>query len=42
MLPDTIKKFVTRLFTGGRRGPERLSVEKHGIDRRKVSRHASG
>ncbi|SRR5690554_3561093 len=40
MLPNTIKKFVTRLFAGARGGPERLSVEKHGIDRRKVSRHA--
>lgn len=40
MLPNTIKKFVTRLFTGARGGPERLSVETHGIDRRKVSRHA--
>ena len=40
MLPDTIKNFVARLFAGGRRGPERLSVDKHGIDRRQVSRHA--
>lgn len=40
MLPNTIKKFVTRLFAGARQGPERLSLEKHGIDRRHVSRHA--
>ena len=40
MLPETIKKFVARLFPAARRGPERLSVEKHGIDRRQVSRHA--
>ncbi len=40
MLPNTIKKFVTRLFSSTRSGPERLPVEKHGIDRRKVSRHA--
>lgn len=40
MLPETIKNFVARLFTATRRGPERLPVEKHGIDRRNVSRHA--
>src|SRR5690554_778973 len=40
MLPQTIKKFVTRLFPAPRHGPERLPVEKHGIDRRHVSRHA--
>ncbi|MFA7668365.1 MAG: polynucleotide adenylyltransferase PcnB [Burkholderiaceae bacterium] len=40
MLPETIKNFVARLFNGARRGPERLPVEKHGIDRRNVSRHA--
>ncbi len=40
MLPETIKNFVARLFAGSRRGPERLPVEKHGIDRRNVSRHA--
>src|SRR5690606_29775203 len=28
------------LFTATRRGPERLPVEKHGIDRRNVSRQA--
>lgn len=40
MLPETIKKFVARLFTSPRKGPERLPVGKHGIDRRHVSRHA--
>ncbi|HLT98804.1 MAG TPA: polynucleotide adenylyltransferase PcnB [Burkholderiaceae bacterium] len=40
MLPETIKKFVARLFSGARTGPQRLSIEKHGIDRRQVSRHA--
>src|SRR5690606_31318309 len=40
MLPETIKNFVARLFTSVRRGPERLPAAKHGIDRRKVSRHA--
>ncbi len=40
MLPETIKNFVARLFSGARRGPERLSVDKHRIDRRNVSRHA--
>lgn len=40
MLPETIKNFVARLFSGARRGPERLPVEKHRIDRRNVSRHA--
>ncbi len=40
MLKETIKKFVGRLFAAPRRGPERVSKEKHGIDRRNVSRHA--
>jgi poly(A) polymerase len=40
MLKQTIKNFVGRLFASPRRGPERLSRDKHGIDRRKVSRHA--
>jgi poly(A) polymerase len=40
MLTETIKNFVGRLFASQPRGPERLSREKHGIDRRKVSRHA--
>ncbi|MGE4368399.1 MAG: polynucleotide adenylyltransferase PcnB [Burkholderiaceae bacterium] len=40
MLTETIKTFVGRLFTPKARGPLRLGPEKHGIDRRKVSRHA--
>lgn len=40
MLTETIKTFVGRLFTGPARGPEYLPREKHGIDRRHVSRHA--
>src|SRR5690554_3060887 len=40
MLKDTIKNFVSRLFSAPQRGPERLSRDKHGIDRRNVSRHA--
>ncbi len=40
MLKETIKNFVGRLFAAPRRGPERFSREKHGIDRRNVSRHA--
>ncbi len=40
MLKQTIKNFVGRLFSTPRRGPERLSQDKHGIDRRNVSRHA--
>ncbi|NYT38531.1 polynucleotide adenylyltransferase PcnB [Allopusillimonas soli] len=40
MLKQTIKSFVERLFMSAPRGPERLPREKHGIDRRKVSRHA--
>ncbi len=40
MLTETIKKFVSRLFSTQPRGPERLSADKHGIDRRNVSRHA--
>ncbi|NYT76238.1 polynucleotide adenylyltransferase PcnB [Alcaligenaceae bacterium] len=40
MLKQTIKNFVGRLFAGPARGPERISPEKHGIDKRKVSRHA--
>ncbi|HUG59581.1 MAG TPA: polynucleotide adenylyltransferase PcnB [Candidimonas sp.] len=40
MLKETIKNFVGRLFSTPRRGPERLPREKHGIDRRNVSRHA--
>ena len=40
MLTETIKNFVGRLFSSPVRGPERLKREKHGIDRRNVSRHA--
>ncbi|HCP78083.1 MAG TPA: polynucleotide adenylyltransferase PcnB, partial [Pusillimonas sp.] len=40
MLTETIKTFVGRLLNGATRGPERFSREKHGIDRRHVSRHA--
>lgn len=40
MLTETIKNFVSRLFSSPSRGPERLSRDKHGIDRRNVSRHA--
>lgn len=40
MLTETIKKFVSRLFAAQPKGPERLSADKHGIDRRLVSRHA--
>ncbi|MFW7343092.1 polynucleotide adenylyltransferase PcnB [Pollutimonas sp. H1-120] len=40
MLTETIKNFVGRLFSSPVRGPERLPREKHGIDRRNVSRHA--
>lgn len=38
MITETIKKFVGRLFPA--RGPQRISRERHGIDRRNVSRHA--
>ena len=40
MLKKTIKTFVTRLFAAPTHGPERLTRDKHGIDRRRVSRHA--
>ena len=40
MLKETIKNFVNRLFAAPQEGPQRLSREKHGIDRRNVSRHA--
>lgn len=40
MITDTIKKFVSRLFSPAVRGPQRISQDKHGIDRRNVSRHA--
>lgn len=41
MLKETIKNFVGRFFVNpAARGPERLARDKHGIDRRNVSRHA--
>jgi poly(A) polymerase len=40
MLKQTIKHFVSRLFAAPPSGPVRLSHDKHGIDRRLVSRHA--
>ena len=40
MITDTIKKFVGRLFMPASRGPQRIARDKHGIDRRNVSRHA--
>src|SRR5690554_3987132 len=41
MLKETIKNFVGRFFAiPAPRGPERLARDKHGIDRRNVSRHA--
>jgi poly(A) polymerase len=40
MLKQTIKHFVSRLFATPPSGPARLSRDKHGIDRRLVSRHA--
>jgi len=38
MITETIKKFVSRLLPT--RGPLRIPQERHGIDRRNVSRHA--
>ena len=40
MVKETIKNFVSRLFSAPVRGPQRLARDKHGIDRRNVSRHA--
>src|SRR3546814_699743 len=40
MLKETRKNFVGRLVSSPARGPERLSRDKHGIDRRNASRHA--
>ena len=39
MITETIK-FVGRLFAPANRGPLRIARDKHGIDRRNVSRHA--
>ena len=40
MITDTIKRFVGQLFKSRAQGLQRISREKHGIDRRNVSRHA--
>lgn len=40
MLTETIKNFVGRLFSAKQQGPLRIGPDKHGIDKRKVSRHA--
>jgi poly(A) polymerase len=40
MITTTIKKFVGRLFTPTSSGPLRIGRDRHGIDRRNVSRHA--
>jgi poly(A) polymerase len=40
MLTDTIKRFVGQLFGQRSQGLRRINKEKHGIDRRIVSRHA--
>jgi poly(A) polymerase len=40
MLTETIKRFVGQLFSQRSQGLKRISKDKHGIDRRFVSRHA--
>ena len=40
MITDTIKRFVGKLFSGKSNGPQRIPRDRHGIDRRNVSRHA--
>ncbi len=40
MITDTIKRFVGQLFGQRSNGMQRISRDKHGIDRRNVSRHA--
>lgn len=40
MLTETIKRFVGQLFSQRSQGLKRISQDKHGIDRRFVSRHA--
>ena len=40
MITDTIKRFVGQLFGQRSHGLQRISRDKHGIDRRNVSRHA--
>ena len=40
MITDTLKRFVGKLFGQRSSGLQRISRDKHGIDRRNVSRHA--
>lgn len=40
MITDTIKRFVGQLFKQRSHGAQHIPKEKHGIDRRNVSRHA--
>ncbi|VFR16243.1 Poly(A) polymerase [plant metagenome] len=40
MITDTIKRFVSRLLRPTASGPQRIARDRHGIDRRNVSRHA--
>lgn len=40
MITETIKRFVSKLFTTRTNGPQHISKQRHGIDRRNVSRHA--
>jgi poly(A) polymerase len=40
MITETIKRFVGQLFHSKKQGIQLISREKHGIDRRNVSRHA--
>ena len=40
MITDTLKRFVGKLFGQRSSGLQRISRDKHGIDRRNGSRHA--
>jgi poly(A) polymerase len=40
MITDTIKRFVGQLFKQRSQGVQHITKDKHGIDRRNVSRHA--
>ena len=40
MITDTLKRFVGKLFGQRSAGMQRIARDKHGIDRRNVSRHA--
>lgn len=40
MITQTIKRFVGQLFHARKQGVQHIAQEKHGIDRRNVSRHA--